>query len=89
MSEPEEVELTFGGELRLTEDQAAALEDYARVLARCAAAGVLRAGDGDDAAIRGVRLREPSAGLPREIAADIEGFARSLAQGGGGGLGWS
>jgi hypothetical protein len=77
-------EVAFGGALPLSASAAVALEDYARVLTGSSAALALLVGD----LVRGVRLD----GAPTVSDAqgrDIEAFARSLAEGGQGGLGWS
>ena len=64
-----------------------ALEDYARTLTRARAAEALR--DAGSPEIRGVHV----CGLPAELTSgqrrDITDFARSLAVGSAGGLGWS
>jgi hypothetical protein len=90
MGEPEDAELTFPGALALTEEAAAALEDYTRVVARAAAAEVVRSpGAGEESLVRGVRLRGAQVPVTDEVAADVQAFARGLAEGRGGGLGWS
>ncbi len=71
-----------------------ALEDYARVLARAESAEALREDSQPDrvAGVRvaGVRLVGPATEVTPSLRADIEDFARDLAnRGGGSGLGWA
>ena len=63
-----------------------ALEDYARVLARARAAEAVRA---EADAVSGVHLCGADRPPSPAVLADLEGFARSLAGGPSGGLGWS
>jgi len=66
-----------------------ALEDYARVLARAAAAEALRSPE-DPERVGGVRLVAPGAELTASLRRDVEDFAKDLAgRGGGSGLGWA
>lgn len=82
-------ELAFHASYPIDERAEAALEDYARALARARHAEVARSAD-DPGRVRGVHVCGPRAGLDRELLTDIEDFARDLAlRGGGSGLGWS
>ncbi len=66
-----------------------ALEDYARVLARAESAEALRQ-DSQPDRVAGVRLVGPATEVTPSLRADIEDFARDLAnRGGGSGLGWA
>ncbi len=65
-----------------------ALEDYARELTRARAAEALAA-DGPGAPLQGLRLEAPLVAPEGEVLADIEAFARALAEQEGAGLGWS
>jgi hypothetical protein len=65
-----------------------ALEDYAREVGRAGAAEVIRVA-AERSNVTGVHLCAVRAPLTEEALADIEGFARALAAGGVGGLGWS
>ncbi len=66
-----------------------ALEDYARVLARAESAEALRK-DSEPDRVAGVRLVGPATEGTPSLRADIEDFARDLAnRGGGSGLGWA
>ena len=88
MAAPDEwYDLAFQAAYALDDPAEAALEDYARVLARAEGAEAVRsAGSG----VSGVRLRQPSAPLAPATARDIEDFAHDLAtRGGGNGLGWA
>jgi hypothetical protein len=69
-----------GGEL--------ALEDYARTVGGARAAELVRT-EAESKAITGVHLCGLAAPLTAALRADIEDFARVLAAGGAGGLGWS
>lgn len=66
----------------------AALEDYAREVGGAGAAEVIRIA-ADRASVTGVHLCAVRAPLTEAALADIEAFARALAAGGAGGLGWS
>jgi len=66
-----------------------ALEDYARVLARAQSAEALRQ-DSEPDRVAGVRLVGPAMEITPSLRADLEDFARDLAnRGGGSGLGWA
>ena len=65
-----------------------ALEDYARVLTRAAAAEAVPAGD-DPGRLGGVHLCAPELAPEGGLGEDIEAFARELAEQAGDGLGWS
>lgn len=65
-----------------------ALEDYARAVGGAGAAEVIRTA-AERSNVTGVHLCAVSAPLSEAALADIEGFARALAAGGAGGLGWS
>ncbi len=65
-----------------------ALEDYARALTGATSARALPA-EGGAGAIRGVHLCGLAASLAPGADADVEAFARELAERSGGGLGWS
>jgi hypothetical protein len=64
-----------------------ALEDYARVLTRSAAAESLPSDQ--PGSVAGVHLCGASQPVAPSALADIEGFAASLLAGRAGGLGWS
>ena len=82
-------ELEFASPLRLDEPSEVALEDYARTLTRARAAEAVRA-EGEPALVRGVHLCGlEEAAVPPAARRDLEDFARSMAAGTGGGLGWS
>jgi hypothetical protein len=96
MAGPADFDLAFAEGVTLSDSAAAALEDYARVLTRAAGAFVLR-DEGSEplpgseiVKVRGLRLRA-AASLPiaDTVAADVFAFARDLADGRRGGLGWS
>jgi hypothetical protein len=65
-----------------------ALEDYARALTRAAGATVL-VGGGETPTVRGVHLCGLPAPFDEDAGADVEAFARELAERSSGGLGWS
>ena len=66
-----------------------ALEDYARTLTRAGAAEAVRAG-GEAKAVTGLHLCGVADAWTAAVAADIEDFARDLAESAGtDGLGWS
>jgi hypothetical protein len=65
-----------------------ALEDYAREVGTAGAAEVIRTA-AERSNVTGVHLCAVRAPLTKAAHADIEGFARALAAGGAGGLGWS
>jgi hypothetical protein len=77
-------QVAFARALPLSPSAAVALEDYARVLTGSAGALVLHEGE----AVSGVRLDGAKA-VSEDQGRDIEAFARSLADAGQGGLGWS
>ncbi len=79
------IALSFDEAFAMDEPSEVALEDYARVLTRARAAEAVRSGDG----VGGVHLCGPAQPPSPPVASDIEGFARSLAVGQSGGLGWS
>ena len=72
-------DLRFKAAYTLTEGAEAALEDYARVLARAEAAVALRAGE-DPRRVGGVRLQAAPAAPSEELTRDLEDFARDLAE---------
>jgi hypothetical protein len=77
-------QLAFRSSLPLSASATVALEDYARVLT--GSDGALALHDGD--VVSGVRL-DGARAVSEDQGRDIEAFARSLAEGGQGGLGWS
>ena len=80
-------DLAFHDAYALDDPAEAALEDYARVLARAEGAEAMR---GADTRVGGVRLLQAATPFPLGAARDIEDFARDLAtRGGGSGLGWA
>jgi hypothetical protein len=81
-------DLVFRDACPLDEAGEMALEDYARSVGRASAAELLRAAAGSGA-VTGVHLCAAKAELDATARADIEDFARALAAGGTGGLGWS
>ena len=85
--QPDCVQLSFDEAYPMDEPSEIALEDYARVLARARAAEALRAEP--SAGVGGVHLCGPEKPPSPPVASDIQGFARSLAVGQAGGLGWS
>jgi hypothetical protein len=90
MPGPADFDLVFASEVVLSDGAAAALEDYARVLTRASGAFVLREEEGEPARVRGLRLQAAlSLPIADAVAEDVFAFARSLAEGKGGGLGWS
>ena len=80
--------LAFQARYALGEEGEVALEDYARSLSRAGAVEVVRADD-DASAVSGVHLCGVDAALTPAVITDVEHFARDLAMGGSGGLGWS
>jgi hypothetical protein len=80
------VELSFDEAYPMDEPSEVALEDYARVLTRARAAEAVRV---EPSAVGGVHLCGPEKPPAPPVASDIQGFARSLAVGQAGGLGWS
>jgi hypothetical protein len=81
-------DLAFLGGYAVDEAGELALEDYAREVGGAGAAEVIRMA-GERSNVTGVHLCAVGAPLPEEAVADIEGFARALAAGAVGGLGWS
>jgi len=81
-------EIRLDAECLLDEPAEVALEDYARALARAAGAEAVRSA-GDPAWIAGVHLCGLASPLSDATASDVRAFARGLAAGPGGGLGWS
>jgi hypothetical protein len=81
-------DLVFREACAVDEAGEAALEDYARAVARAAAAELVRAA-GEPGAVTGVHLCATSGPIAATARSDIEDFARALAAGGAGGLGWS
>jgi hypothetical protein len=65
-----------------------ALEDYAREVGGAGGAQVIRMA-AEKSCVTGVHLCAVGAPLTEDALADIEGFARALAAGEVGGLGWS
>lgn len=89
MAENADFDLLFAEEVGLGDAAAAALEDYTRVLSRASGAEVLREEGREPARVRGLRLRAAPLPVADGVAADVFAFARGLAEGKGGGLGWS
>jgi hypothetical protein len=81
-------DLVFRDACAVDEAGEVALEDYARTVARAGGAELVRAA-GETGAVTGVHLCAPRAPVGDAARADIEDFARALAAGGAGGLGWS
>lgn len=82
-------DLAFRSAYPIDEAGEVALEDYARILARAAAAEGVRSAD-DPGLLRGVHVCGLGATPATALVTDIEDFARGLAaQWSGGGLGWS
>jgi hypothetical protein len=81
-------DLVFAAAYAVDEAGEVALEDYARTVARAAAAELVRARD-ETGTVTGVHLCAAQAPLAAASRTDIEDFARTLAVGGAGGLGWS
>jgi hypothetical protein len=81
-------DLVFRDGYAIDEGGEVALEDYARTIGRAAAAELVR-GAGETGAVTGVHLCAAKAPLGAAARIDIEDFARALAAGGAGGLGWS
>ena len=81
-------DLAFHDEHAVDEAGELALEDYARAVGRASAAEVIRVA-AEGSRVTGVHLCAVGAPLTPAVLADIEGFARALAAGGTGGLGWS
>jgi hypothetical protein len=81
-------DLGFQGAYPVSEPSEVALEDYARVLLRCQSAEALRA-ENDPSVVKGVHVCGLGTALNQALLTDLEDFARGLAAGGGGGLGWS
>ena len=79
------VSMSFDEAYPMDEPSEVALEDYARVLTRARAAEAVRAAGG----VEGIHLCGPAQPPSAPVASDIQGFARSLAVGQAGGLGWS
>jgi hypothetical protein len=77
-------QVAFRSGLPLHASAVVALEDYSRVLTGATAALVVQDGD----VVRGVRLSGVRP-VSDDQSRDIEAFARSLADAGQGGLGWS
>jgi hypothetical protein len=85
----ETLELRLPEPLALSEAAEVALEDYARVVTRCAGASALR-GDEPGAPVLALRL-DGAAAPPVEAAwRDVVAFGRELVKAGqGSGLGWA
>jgi hypothetical protein len=81
-------EVEFASPVRLDEPSEVALEDYARTLTRGRAAEAVPSARAPDA-VGGVHLCGLEGPVPEEARRDLEDFARSMAAGTGGGLGWS
>ncbi len=81
------VEVALGGGHVLPPSALVALEDYARVLTRAAAASVLVSG-GDEGPVHGIHLCAPEL-PPAAVMEDLEAFVRDLAGPASEGLGWS
>jgi hypothetical protein len=81
-------DLVFRDGYAVGEGGEVALEDYARTVARAAAAELLRPA-GETGTVTGVHLCAAVAPPSAAVRTDIEDFARALAAGGAGGLGWS
>jgi hypothetical protein len=80
-------EILFATSLALTPSAQVALEDYARVLTRAAAAEIA---GGDDTAVTGVHLCGVPSPITDAARRDLTDFARELAaRESTGGLGWS
>jgi hypothetical protein len=81
-------DLVFRRGYAVAEGGEVALEDYARTVGRAGAAELVRAA-GETGMVTGLHLCAAAAPLGAAARADIEDFARALAAGGAGGLGWS
>jgi hypothetical protein len=81
-------DLVFREAYAVDEAGEVALEDYARTVARAAAAELVRAA-GATGTVAGVHLCAAAAPLGAAARTDIEDFARSLAADRPSGLGWS
>jgi hypothetical protein len=81
-------EIDFETGYPLAEEAEVALEDYGRALTRARAAEAVRAAD-DPGCVRGLHVCGLDIGVTTALLRDLEDFARSLASGSRGGLGWS
>jgi len=81
-------DLAFQGGYAVDEAGELALEDYAREVGGAGAAELIKTA-AERSSVTGVHLCAVRAPLTEAALADIEGFARALAAGGAGGLGWS
>ena len=91
MSEPgasRRVVIRFAAPRSIGPASVVALEDYARELTRARAAEALVA-EADAERIEGLALEAPLVAPKGDVLADIEAFARDLAEREGPGLGWS
>lgn len=82
------LDFAFSRSYALTDSAQAALEDYARALARSRAAETV-AGDSGQEAVSGLHLCGVEAGARAALDPELEDFARDLSlRSGRGGLGW-
>jgi hypothetical protein len=81
-------EVLFGEALAVGASGLVALEDYARAVARALDAEAIPDGR-DPGSVVGVHLCEPAGAPTGPQRADVEAFARGLAERAGEGLGWS
>jgi hypothetical protein len=80
-------EFTFQAALPVPAGAQVALEDYARALARAAAAALITGSD--LSGVQGVHLCGAEAAPDDSVREDVEAFARELVARAGDGLGWS
>jgi hypothetical protein len=85
---PRRVVIRFAAPRSIGPASLVALEDYARELTRARAAEALAA-EADATQTCGLALESPLVAPEGDVLADIEAFARDLAEREGPGLGWS
>jgi hypothetical protein len=84
----ERVVIRFAAERALGAAAVVALEDYARELTQASSAEALVA-EGEPGRLTGLALEAPLVAPRGAVLADIEAFARDLAEHSAPGLGWS